>query len=92
MHADAAIGAVLGTQAAADTPVFYHYFEGSSPPDSADRATDHAQGIAALAARRGNEVLVESQALPNEPGDAVMRVRTGPHAGVAPSALLQVQK
>ena len=47
--------------------------------------------IAALAARSGDEILIEAQAFAHQARDAVVRVGAGVHAGVAARAILQIE-
>src|ERR1700687_5665400 len=79
MQIDVAVGAILRAEAAADPPIFDDYFDGIAPSNRADRAADHAERVAALAAARGDKVLVEAQAITDEAGDAVMCIGAGGH-------------
>ena len=91
MKVDVSVGTIVRAQAATDTPVFDDDLKSIAAPNRADRATDHAERIAALAARSGHQVLIEAQTLADQSADALMCVGTGPHALVATRALLQVE-
>src|SRR5712664_3560876 len=71
MQIDVAVRTILGAKAAADAPIFDDDFERMSPSNRADRAADHAERVAALAATRGDEILIEAQAIADETRDAV---------------------
>src|SRR5713226_4567667 len=72
MQIDVAVGAILGAEAAADAPIFDDDFERIPPSNRTDGAADHAERVAALAATRGDEILIEAQAFPDEARDAVV--------------------
>ena len=91
VHVQVAVGTVARAQAAADAPVLDDDLERVAPADRADRTADHAQRIAALAARGGDQVLVEPQPFADQPRHAVVRVRARPHALVAARALLEIE-
>jgi hypothetical protein len=91
MEIDVAIRAIARAQAAADAPVLDDHFEGIAAANGADRAADHAERVAALAARRGNEVVFESQTVAYQTRYAVMRVGARVYARVAPRAIFQVE-
>src|SRR5260370_24319536 len=57
-----AVGTILRAQAAADAPIFDNDFQRIAPSNRTDGAADHAERVAALAAPRGHEILVEAQA------------------------------
>src|ERR1700694_1116597 len=63
MQIDVDVGAILRAEAAADAPILDDNFERISPSNRADRAADHAERVAALAAARGDKVLVEGPGL-----------------------------
>src|SRR5262249_15031193 len=92
MHVDVAVGALLGAPPAADAPVFDDDLQRVLPPDRAYGADDHASGLAPGAEGRGPEILVVAQAVPDQPGDAVVSVGTRAHAGVAPRASLEIDQ
>src|SRR5580704_3509315 len=92
MEIDIAVRALLGAQAAADTPVLDYYFQRIAPANRSHRAADHAQRIQALAAGGRHQVMVEAQPLADQPGDAVVRISAGPHACIATGAAVQVQQ
>src|SRR5207253_2893765 len=87
---DVAVWTVLGTEAAADAPVLDNDFERIAASDGADRAAHHAQRIAAVPARCGHQVLVETLPFAHQPRYAVVSIRAGPHARIAARAPLQV--
>ena len=91
MQIDVAVGTILRAEAAADAPIFDDDFERISPSNRTDRAADHAQRVAALTATRGDEILVEAQAVADETRDAVVSVGASVDAGVAARAVLQIQ-
>ena len=91
MQIDVAVRAIARAEAAADAPVFDDDFERIAAADRADRAADHAERIAALAATRGDEILVEAQTVADETRDAVVCIGAGVHTGVAARAILQIQ-
>src|SRR5258708_40246776 len=70
-----AVRTILRAEAATDAPILDDDFERISPSNRTDGAADHAKRVAALAATRGDEILVESQAIADEAGDP--RVRAG---------------
>ena len=86
-----AVGTILRTQAAADAPIFDNDFQRIAPANRTDGAADHAEWVAALAATRGHEILVEAQAIANETRDAIVRIGACVHASVATRAVLQIQ-
>src|ERR1700730_11974554 len=88
---DVAVRAIARAQAAPDAPVFDDDFQGIAATDGADRTADHAERVATLAARSGNEKLFEAQALANEASDAVVCVGARVYAGVAARAILQIE-
>ena len=88
---DVAIRAIARAEAAADAPVFDNNFQRVPPADRSHRATDHAQGIAALAAGSGHQIFVEPHAFANQAAHAVMCVRTGAHALIATGAAVEVE-
>src|ERR1700686_2798525 len=69
---DVAVRTILRAEAAADAPILDDDFERISPANRADGAADHTKRAAALAATRGDEILVEAQAIADEPRDAVV--------------------
>src|SRR5262249_53675921 len=91
MQVDVAVRAVAGAQAAADAPVFDDDFERIAAAGGADRTADHAERTKAIAAGRGDEVIVETQTVTNETRDTVVGVGAGVHAGIAARAVLQVK-
>src|SRR5712664_1390772 len=91
MPIDVAVGTILGAEAAADAPIFDDDFERISPSNRTDRAADHAERVAALAATRGDEILIEAQAIADETRDAVVCVSASVDAGVAARAIVQIQ-
>ena len=91
MQVDVAVGAVVRAQAAADAPVFDDDLERVAAADRADRAADHAQRIAALAAGSGDQVFVEAQTFADQAGDAVVGIGASAYALIAARAALQVE-
>src|SRR5579872_3825041 len=71
---DVSVWTVVGAEAAADTPVFDNHFQRIAPAYRTHRTAHHAQRIATLPAGGGNQVMVETQAIANEAGNAVVRV------------------
>src|SRR5713226_3418432 len=91
MQIDVAVRTILCAEAAADAPIFDDDFERIAPANRADGAADHTQRVAALAAARGDEILIEAQAISDEPRDAVMCVGAGIDASIAARAVLQIE-
>src|SRR5581483_6419897 len=91
MQRDVAVRTVARAESAADAPVLDDHLERVATADRADGAADHAQRIAALPARGRDEVLVEPEAVADEPRDAVVRVGAGADALVAARALLEIE-
>src|SRR5437879_12521 len=91
MQIDIAVGTILRAEATADTPVLDDDFERIASANRADGAAHHAQRIAALAATRGDKILVKAQAIADQPRDAVVRVSASVYASVAARAVLQIQ-
>jgi hypothetical protein len=91
LQIDVAVGTILRAEAAADAPIFDDNFERISPSNRADGAADHAQRVAALAATRGDEILIEAQAIADETRDSVVSVSASVDAGIAARAVLQIQ-
>src|SRR5712664_1002610 len=83
MQIDVAVGTILGAEAAADAPIFDDNFERISPSNRTDGAADHAERVAALAATRGDEILIEAQAIANETRDSVVSVGASVDACIA---------
>src|SRR5229473_423033 len=88
---DVAVRTVLRAEAAADAPILDDDFQRIAPSNRTDRTADHAEWIAALPATRGDEILIETQTIADEPGDAVVRVGAGVDASIAARAILQIQ-
>ena len=57
---DVAVRTVIGAEAAADAPIFDDDFERIAAANRSDRAADHAQRVAALAAARRDEKAIEA--------------------------------
>src|SRR5258707_1063497 len=68
VQVDVAVGAIARAEAAPDAPVFDNDFKGIAAADGADGAADHAERVAALAAGRGDEVVIEAQAVTHQAG------------------------
>src|SRR5258708_10157874 len=79
-----AVRTILRAEAATDAPILDDDFERISPSNRTDGAADHAKRVAALAATRGDEILVESQAIADEAGGALLRVG-GRHGAKRPA-------
>ncbi len=92
VHVDVPVGTALGAQAAADAPILDEDLERVATADRAHRAADHAERIAARAARRRHQVLVEAQAVADQAGDALVRVRAGADAEIAAGAALEIDE
>ena len=58
MHIDVSIRTIFRAKATTDAPILDDHLERIAPPDRADRATHHAEGVAALAARRARARVV----------------------------------
>ena len=91
MQIDIAVRTIARAQAATDAPILDDDFERIAAANGADRAAHHAQGIAALPATGGNQILLEAQAIADETGNTIVSVRAGIDAGVAASAFLQIE-
>src|SRR5262249_53752726 len=89
---DVAVRAVLSAQPAADAPVLDEDLERVPATDRPDGTPDHAQRIAARAAGRRDQVLVEPKPVADEPGDAVVRVGARTHAQIAARAPIEVEE
>src|SRR5215469_4554299 len=71
VQVDVAVRAIASAQAATDAPVLDDDFERIAAANGPHRAADHAEGVAALAAGSGDEVVIEAQAVADEARDAV---------------------
>src|SRR5258705_7547744 len=91
MQVDVPVRAILRTKAATDTPIFNKDFERIAATYGPHRAAHHTERIAALTAGSRDEILIEAQAVADQPGYAVMSVCASIHTGVAAGALLQVE-
>src|SRR5712671_6425345 len=91
MQVDIAVRTIACTKAATDAPVFNKDFQRIAATNGPHRAAHHAERIAALPARGRDEVLIEAEAVADQPGHAVMSVGASIHTGVAAGALLQVE-
>jgi hypothetical protein len=93
VHLNRTIGAVVGTEAAADAPVLDDHLTLVAAMDRADRAADRANRVEAGTAGRRDQVLVEARSGEVQPAVAVvMRPGTGADALVAASAAIQVDE
>ena len=92
MHVDVSIRTKLGAFSAADTPVFDQDFKILLAPNGTDGALGHAKRIATGATRSGNQVMIVTQSVPHEAGHTVMSIRAGPHTGVAPGAVVEIDQ
>ena len=63
MKIDVAVRTISHAESAADAPVFNNDFQRIAPANRPDGAADHTKRIAALAAARRNEVMIESQSV-----------------------------
>jgi hypothetical protein len=91
MKIDVAVGTVTRAKTAADTPVFDDDFERITAANRAYWAANHAQRIAALAARCSNQELIEAKAFSDKTSDALMSVGACVDAGIAARAFLQIK-
>src|SRR5688572_369504 len=91
MHRDVSVRAIARAQAATDAPVLDDDLERVPPPNRSDRTPDHAQRIAALAARRRNQVFVEPQTLADKTRHAVVRIGARVDTFIAARALLEIE-
>jgi len=91
MEIDVAVGAVARAKAAADAPVFDDDFKRIAAADGADGTTDHAERVATLAARSGDQEIFEAQAVADQAGDAFVGIGAGVYAGIAARAFLQIE-
>ena len=91
MEIDIAVGAVARTEAAANAPVLDDDLERISATNGTDRAAHHAERIAALTARGGDQKILKSETVADETGYAVVGVGAGVHAGVATRAFLEIE-
>ena len=87
MQVDISIRTIARAEPTADAPIFDDDFQRIAPANRADRAADHAEGIAALAAACGDEKMIEAETIANETRHAVVRVGASVHAGIAPRAV-----
>ncbi len=91
VHVDIAIGTVAGAESATDTPILDDDLQAVLAPDRPHRAAHHTERIHALAAGGGDQVIVVTQSLAHQPGDAVMGGGTGLGAGIATRAFGQIE-
>src|SRR5215467_3768496 len=91
MQIDIAVGAIARAEPAADAPILDDDLKRIAAANRADRAADHAEGVATLAATGSYEVAVKAQAVAHQTRDAVMSVGASVHAGIAARAILQVK-
>ena len=92
MHVDVAVGTQFRAFAAANAPVFNNDFEVFLPANRADRALRHAKRIAAGTAGRRHQVVLVAEAVAQQSRNAIMRLCTGAHTGVAARAIIQVDE
>src|SRR5580658_10858169 len=92
MKVNVAVGTILGAESAADAPIFDYNLQRIAAANRAHRAAHHAERILALAARRGDKILFETQPLAYQAGDAVVSIGAGAHASVATCATLQIEQ
>ena len=92
MHVDVAVGAIIGAQAAADAVALdLNLLALAVAVNGIDGAADEAIGIGARPATAGYQPLVNSQAVANQPRDAIVRIAASFGAFVAASASFQIQ-
>ena len=91
MHIDISIRTIVGALSATDTPVLDDDLQRIAAANGADRATNHTQRIAALPARGGHQISIESQSITNKPADAIVSIGASPHALVAAGAAIKVE-
>src|SRR5208282_1185042 len=92
MKVNVAVGAILGAESAADAPIFDYNLKRIAAANRAHRAADHAERILALAARRGDKIIFETQPLADQASDAIVSIGVGAHARVATRATLQIEQ
>src|SRR5690348_10892070 len=91
VEVDVSIRTVIGTESASHAPVFNNHFKGIAAANRSHGTADHAEGIAALAARGGDQIILEAQAITNEPRNAVVRVSAGFHTLIAARAAIKIE-
>ena len=91
MQINIAVRTIPRAQATTDAPILDDDFERIAAANGADRAAHHAQGIAALAATGGDQILLEAQTIAYQSGDTIVCVRASVNAGVAARAFLQIE-
>src|SRR5215813_9006242 len=91
MKVDIAVRTISRAKSATDAPVFDNHFQRIAAANRTDRAANHAERIAALAAARRNKVVIEAQSVAYQSRNAVMSVRAGIYASVAPRAVFEVE-
>ena len=91
MQINVAVRTIARAQATTDAPILDDDFERIAAANGADRAAHHAQGIAALTATGGNQILLEAQAIAYQTSNTIVSVCTSVDAGVAARAFLQIE-
>src|SRR5579862_4043759 len=86
MHIDVAVWAIIRTQATSNAPVLDYDLQAIATTDGANRTADHAKRVLAVAAGGRNQVFVPSQAIADQPADAIVGLRAGAHALIATGA------
>ncbi len=86
-----AVRAILRAKAAANAPILDDNFERIASSNRANGAANHTERVAALAAARGDKILIEAQAVAHEASDAVVRVRASIHASITARTILQIE-
>src|ERR1700730_609584 len=92
MHVDVAVRAELGAFPATDAPILDDDFEVFLAPNGADRALRHAKWIARRSASRRDQKMIVAQAIAQQTGDAVVRLRASLHTGIAARAVIQIDE
>ena len=91
LQVDVAVGTIVGTEPAADTPVLNNDFKGIPPANGADRAAHHEERVFALAAGGCDEEMVEAQAVAQETCDSIVGVGAGADTLVAAGAFFEIE-
>src|SRR5271169_3986933 len=91
MQIDVAVRTVVRAQPASDAPILDDHLQAVLAPNRPDRTAHHTKWVFALPARSRDQVLVESQTVPDETANPVVRIGAGPHTLVASRTAIQVQ-
>jgi hypothetical protein len=91
MQIDVSVRAVVRTQTASNAPILDNHFQRISAADRSHWAPHHAQWVATLPARGGDQILVETQAFAHKPANPVVSVCASAYALIAARAAVQVE-